>query len=49
VADNDGGLRIVDVSNPAAPAEVGRLDTLIIATSVQVVGALAYVAAGPPA
>jgi len=46
VADGERGLRIVDVSNPAAPAEVGFYDTPGIAYDVAVVGAYAYVADG---
>ena len=38
-----GGLRILDVSNPAAPVQLGSLDTGD-AQAVQVVGGLAYVA-----
>ena len=28
VADNESGLRIINVSNPAAPVELGALDTI---------------------
>ena len=38
------GLRIIDVSNPAAPTEVGSFDTPGQSYDVQVVGSLVYVA-----
>jgi hypothetical protein len=48
VADGDAGLRVVDVSDPAAPAEVGSYDTPGKAWDVVVAsgpgGTLAYVA-----
>ncbi len=43
MADDDG-LRVIDVSNPAAPVEIGALDTPDCAYDVEVVGDLAYVA-----
>ncbi|MFN3929222.1 MAG: carboxypeptidase regulatory-like domain-containing protein, partial [Thermoflexus sp.] len=46
VADREGGLRIVDVSDPAAPREVGFYDTPGYAGDVAVVGSYAYVADG---
>ena len=46
VADRDAGLRVVDVSNPAAPFEVGSYDTPGYAYGVAVAGAYAYVADG---
>ncbi|WP_448605243.1 LVIVD repeat-containing protein [Thermoflexus hugenholtzii] len=42
----DGGLRVIDVSNPAAPREVGFYDTLGWALGVAVSGSYAYVADG---
>ena len=44
VADHSSGLRILDVSNPAAPVEVGSYATPGYAFDVEVVGSLAYVA-----
>jgi len=44
VADEVGGLRIIDVSNPAAPTEVGFYDTPGNAYGVAVAGNYAYVA-----
>ncbi len=41
-----GGLRIINVSNPAAPSEVGSYDTPGDAWGVAVAGAYAYVADG---
>ena len=46
VADGSSGLRVIDVSNPAAPVEVGSIDTPDFAYGVSVVGGLAYVADG---
>ena len=43
VADNAAGLRVIDVSNPAVPAEVGSID-IPVANLVSVVGDLVYVA-----
>ena len=40
------GLRVIDVSNPAAPVEVGRLDTLDDSLAVAVAGGHAYVVDG---
>jgi hypothetical protein len=44
VADRFDGLRVIDVSNPAAPFEVGFYDTPGAASGVAVAGAYAYVA-----
>lgn len=44
VADGEGGLRIINVSNPATPFEVGYYDTAGQALSVAVSGNYAYVA-----
>jgi hypothetical protein len=44
VADGLGGLVVVDVSNPAAPAITGTLDTPGTARGVAVAGSYAYVA-----
>lgn len=44
VADEAGGLRVIDVSNPAAPQKLGFARTPEGAKCVQVVGDLAYVA-----
>ena len=41
-----GGLRIIDVSNPAAPFEVGAIQTSNRANGVAVIGDFAYVAEG---
>jgi hypothetical protein len=41
-----GGLRVIDVSDPAAPAEAGFLDTPRQALSVAVAGPYAYVGDG---
>jgi hypothetical protein len=41
-----GSLRVIDVSDPAAPREVGAYNTDGFAQDVAVVGTLAYVAAG---
>jgi hypothetical protein len=46
VADDRSGLRVIDVSNPAFPAEIGALDTPGNVNDVEVVGDLAYVADG---
>ena len=46
VADGDGGLRVIDVSNSAAPHEVGYYDTPGWAEGVAVSGTLVYVADG---
>jgi len=45
VADNNSGLRVIDVSNPAVPVALGAFNTTGNANSVDVVGGLAYVAA----
>ena len=44
LANGFGGLRIVDVSNPASPQEVGYYDTVDKAVGVYVSGSYAYVA-----
>jgi hypothetical protein len=44
VADEAAGLRVVDVSNPMAPAEVGFYDTPGYAEGLAVAGPYAYVA-----
>jgi hypothetical protein len=44
VADDDAGLRIISVSDPAHPTEVGYYDTPGIACGVAAVGNYAYVA-----
>ena len=46
VAGGDGGLRIIDISNPAAPTEAGFYDTPGDARGVAVAGNYAYVADG---
>ena len=46
VANWAGGLRVIDVSNPSSPREVGAYDTPGDALGVAVSGAYAYVAAG---
>ena len=44
VADGDEGLRVIDVSDPTAPREIGSLDTPGFVWSVAVSGNLALVA-----
>jgi len=44
VADEDDGLRIIDVSDPSSPSEVGFYDTGGSALGVYVSGSYAYVA-----
>ena len=44
VADDDAGLRVIDVSTPASPTEVGFFDTPGNALDVAVSGTYAYVA-----
>jgi hypothetical protein len=46
VADGDAGLRIIDVSTPSSPVEVGFFDTGGWAWGVAVSGSYAYVADG---
>ena len=46
VADGMAGLRIVDVSNPSAPVEIGVYDTPGYAEDIAVAGQYAYVADG---
>ncbi|MCK5834045.1 hypothetical protein KAH81_10310 [bacterium] len=46
VADEVGGLRIIDVSTPSSPTEVGYFDTGDWAHGVYVSGSYAYVADG---
>lgn len=43
VADGGGGLRVIDVLNPVAPAEVGFYDTPGLAYGIAVVDIRAYV------
>ncbi len=45
VAAWDGGLQVVDVTNPAVPQLLGSFDTVGVAIGVDVAGNLAYVAA----
>jgi hypothetical protein len=44
VADDDAGLRIINVSRPHTPTEIGACDTPYLARGVAVVGQYAYVA-----
>ena len=44
VADYEGGLRIIDISQPAAPREIGYNDTSGHTESVVITGPLAYIA-----
>src|SRR3990172_2867887 len=46
LADYYGGLRIIDISNPAAPSETGFYGTPGEAWGVAVAGSYAYIAAG---
>ena len=46
VADGDGGLRVINVSTPTNPVEVGFYDTPGHANGVAVVGSYAYIADG---
>jgi len=41
-----GGLRVINVSTPASPFEVGYVDTPVTALGVAVSGSYAYVADG---
>lgn len=47
VADGAAGLRIVDVSDPSAPTEIGFLDTPGSAFDLELTGAIAWLADGP--
>ncbi|MBT3232940.1 MAG: choice-of-anchor D domain-containing protein [Calditrichaeota bacterium] len=47
VADNQAGLRIIDISNPEDPAEIGFVDTPGSALSVVVSGDIALIGDGP--
>ena len=47
VAAGGAGLRVVDVSNPALPTEVGAWDSHGYAQGVTVAGTIAYLADGP--
>jgi hypothetical protein len=47
VAAGGAGLRVVDVSNPALPIEIGAWDSRGYAQGVAVAGAIAYLADGP--
>jgi hypothetical protein len=46
VADLNGGVRVVDLSVPTSPQEVGSYGGATLAEGVAVVGQLAYVANG---
>lgn len=46
VADDDGGLQIINISNPSNPTLTGNYDTLNSAWDVFVAGSYAYVADG---
>ena len=46
VADSDSGLRVIDVSNPANPREVGSFDTPGTAEGVAILNGCAFVADG---
>ena len=46
VAASEEGLRVIDVSTPSAPGEVGFVDTPDLALGVAVSGGFAYVADG---
>ena len=46
MADENAGLRVIDVSNPASPSEVGFYDTPYYAYGVAISGGYAYVANG---
>jgi len=46
VADRGSGLRIIDISNPSAPANAGAIDTPGSATNVFLAGSIALVADG---
>ena len=43
-ANYEAGLRIIDISDPASPVEVGFFDTQGLAKGVDLVGNYAYVA-----
>jgi hypothetical protein len=47
VAAGGAGLRVVDISNPAAPNELGALDSRGYANGIVVAGSIAYLADGP--
>lgn len=44
VGDSGSGLRVIDVSIPNAPTEIGFIETAGIAVGVAVTGNFAYVA-----
>jgi hypothetical protein len=46
VADDESGLRIIDVSTPSAPTEVGSFDTPTRAIGIDVADVYVYVADG---
>jgi hypothetical protein len=46
VADAFFGMRVIDISNPVSPVELGAVETPGYADNVEVVGDLAYVADG---
>jgi len=47
VAAGGSGLRVVDISNPALPTEIGAWDSRGYANGVAVAGSIAYLADGP--
>ena len=46
VADDESGLRVIDITNPSSPFEAGYYDTPGYASGVAVAGNYAYVADG---
>jgi hypothetical protein len=44
VADGSGGLRVLDVSDPRAPSEIGFNETPIFVQDINIVGTYAYLA-----
>jgi hypothetical protein len=47
IANDTAGVRILDLSNPTAPTEIGFYDTLGAASDIEVVGRYVYIADGP--
>lgn len=47
VAAGGSGLRVVDISNPALPTEIGAWDSRGYANGIAVAGSIAYLADGP--